>query len=366
MNTSGPEYANMSSASLNALNKSRPPASPPLQQAPPPPTAAKPMSPPPIMPHSMPPPAPHPTYSHRSYVKSPATTLSMATPTPSDDEILGQLSRDELIARVKSLEAKNRKLLFDNGAMMKDINHNLSQLQQLKHQNFQLLGDNNELRDLCCYLDDERSKARSVAREWQAFGNHMSRVMRHEVNASLCTLKTRLITFRLRCRWRNTRPSCRSWSRSSSSWYARTLSSNSCAFCSTTQSRCARTATDRPARWRQTAKTTRTTTSRTTTRRARRPPRSATTTASLSVSRSSSTFAVSKKRSVSSSGIASDAVLMTVDLSWLLIWFYPQAMSTVTSTRTRSTRTTLSTTRPVCSVRRRWPKRCACCASTTR
>lgn len=101
----------------------------------------------------------HPTMGmghNRSYVKSPATTMSMATPTPSDDEILGHLSRDELISRVKQLEMKNRKLLFDNGAMMKDINLNLSQLQQLKHQNFQLLGDNNELRDLCVYLDDER------------------------------------------------------------------------------------------------------------------------------------------------------------------------------------------------------------------
>lgn len=59
----------------------------------------------------------------------------------------------------------------------------ISQLQQLKRQKFLLVGDNNELRDLCCYLDDERAKARSVAREWQAFGTHMSRVMRQEVTA---------------------------------------------------------------------------------------------------------------------------------------------------------------------------------------
>ena len=210
--------ASHSSVAGNMSNHSRPqPASPPLQQAPPPPPpqssihhrssrssiprrASLPprraVSMPPLRPHghhmSPPPPfprQPHPGYTqtmpsqhtHRNYIRSPSNFSTMATPTPFDDELLSQLTQDELIARFKSLEAKNRKLLHYNGTIMKDINMTFSQLQQMKHHNFQLMGDNNELRDLCCYLDDERSKTRSLAREWQSFGNHMSQVMRQEI-----------------------------------------------------------------------------------------------------------------------------------------------------------------------------------------
>ena len=101
-----------------------------------------------------------------------AATASTPPATP-DNELLSQLSSEELISRIKNLEAKNRKLLYDNGSMTKDINHHLSTLQQIKHQNYQLLSDNNELRDLCCYLDDERVKSRSIAQEWQSFGTYM-------------------------------------------------------------------------------------------------------------------------------------------------------------------------------------------------
>ena len=129
----------------------------------------------------------------RTYVRSPGTYLSSsnfnnnnnnATPTPCDEEsFLNSLSREDLVARIRIIQDKNRKLIKDNGQMMKDLNHHLNQLSGMKHHNFQLMSDNNELRDLCCYLDDERSRARSLAKEWQSFGTHMSRVMRHEVSS---------------------------------------------------------------------------------------------------------------------------------------------------------------------------------------
>lgn len=128
----------------------------------------------------------------RSYVRSPGTYLSYnnnnnnnpQTPTPCDEEsFLNSLSREDLVARIKIIESKNRKLIKDNGQMMKDLNQHLNQLTSMKHHNFQLMTENNELRDLCCYLDDERSRARSLAKEWQSFGTHMSRVMRHEVSS---------------------------------------------------------------------------------------------------------------------------------------------------------------------------------------
>ena len=77
---------------------------------------------------------------------------------------------------------------------MKDLNSNLAALQQLKQQNQQLLQDNNELRDLCCYLDDERARARTIAQEWSSFGSHMSKVMRKEIGSysqKLAALETK-------------------------------------------------------------------------------------------------------------------------------------------------------------------------------
>jgi hypothetical protein len=46
-----------------------------------------------------------------------------------------------------------------------------------------LQDDNQELRDLCCFLDDDRQKGRKLAREWQRFGRYTASVMRQEVSA---------------------------------------------------------------------------------------------------------------------------------------------------------------------------------------
>lgn len=47
--------------------------------------------------------------------------------------------------------------------------------------------DNQELRDLCCFLDDDRQKGRKLAREWQRFGRYTASVMRQEVsNYQVC------------------------------------------------------------------------------------------------------------------------------------------------------------------------------------
>lgn len=124
----------------------------------------------------------HPSAADMSAMFRPIvrTPISPSPRTP-DDEVLAQLSADDLIARIKIMETKNRKLLFENGCLMKDLNFNLASIQQLKQQNQQLMQDNNELRDLCCYLDDERTRARTIAHEWSSFGSHVSKVMRKEI-----------------------------------------------------------------------------------------------------------------------------------------------------------------------------------------
>lgn len=48
---------------------------------------------------------------------------------------------------------------------------------------YTLFGFMKELRDLCCFLDDDRQKGRKLAREWQRFGRYTASVMRQEVSA---------------------------------------------------------------------------------------------------------------------------------------------------------------------------------------
>lgn len=58
-----------------------------------------------------------------------------------------------------------------------------AELRSLKEANQRLSDDNQELRDLCCFLDDDRQKGRKLAREWQRFGRYTASVMRQEVSA---------------------------------------------------------------------------------------------------------------------------------------------------------------------------------------
>ncbi|GLV33087.1 Ccdc85 [Carabus blaptoides fortunei] len=59
----------------------------------------------------------------------------------------------------------------------------MNELRVLKEANQRLADDNQELRDLCCFLDDDRQKGRKLAREWQRFGRYTASVMRQEVSA---------------------------------------------------------------------------------------------------------------------------------------------------------------------------------------
>lgn len=57
----------------------------------------------------------------------------------------------------------------------------LHEIRSLKDVNQRFQDDNQELRDLCCFLDDDRQKGRKLAREWQRFGRYTASVMRQEV-----------------------------------------------------------------------------------------------------------------------------------------------------------------------------------------
>ena len=65
--------------------------------------------------------------------------------------------------------------------LQQQLDQCLEQIAQLQEQNEKLAQDNKELRDLCCFLDDDRQKGKRLAREWQKFGRYTAKVMRQEV-----------------------------------------------------------------------------------------------------------------------------------------------------------------------------------------
>ena len=57
----------------------------------------------------------------------------------------------------------------------------LHEIHILNELNKGLKTDLNEMRDLCCYLDDDRRNCKRIAKEWQRFGRYTVTVMRDEV-----------------------------------------------------------------------------------------------------------------------------------------------------------------------------------------
>lgn len=72
----------------------------------------------------------------------------------------------------------------------------VAELRTLKEANQRLSDDNQELRDLCCFLDDDRQKGRKLAREWQRFGRYTASVMRQEVSAYQVSISGAFFSFR--------------------------------------------------------------------------------------------------------------------------------------------------------------------------
>ena len=92
---------------------------------------------------------------------------------------------DTMSKKLQECETEKLQTIKDQGNMMKEFNRrmhaHLEEIRVLKDTNQKLQADVQELRDLCCYLDDDRQKCRKLAREWQRFGRYTASVMRNEV-----------------------------------------------------------------------------------------------------------------------------------------------------------------------------------------
>ncbi|XP_076872864.1 coiled-coil domain-containing protein 85C-B isoform X2 [Brachyhypopomus gauderio] len=104
----------------------------------------------------------------------------------SDDELL-RWTKDELIKRLRKVDSEKMNLMIEHGNMMKDVNRRLQvhlhEIRNLKEINQKLQDDNQELRELCCFLDDDRQKGKKLSREWQRFGRYTASAVWKEVGA---------------------------------------------------------------------------------------------------------------------------------------------------------------------------------------
>ena len=101
------------------------------------------------------------------------------------DMDLRRFGADELIRKLRICDKERIQALHEHKNLMADLNRrmqiHLMEIRGMKEVNQRLQDDNQELRDLCCFLDDDRQKGRKLAREWQKFGRYTSSVMKSEV-----------------------------------------------------------------------------------------------------------------------------------------------------------------------------------------
>ena len=94
-------------------------------------------------------------------------------------------SDEDLRERLRQSENEKIAVIMDHNNMIRKCNEridiHLQEIQILEEHNRGLQADISEMRELCCYLDDERKKCRQVAKEWQRFGRYTVTVMRNEV-----------------------------------------------------------------------------------------------------------------------------------------------------------------------------------------
>ncbi|XP_078086593.1 coiled-coil domain-containing protein 85A [Mustelus asterias] len=109
------------------------------------------------------------------------------------DEELLKWSKEELVRRLRRSDAEKMTVMIDHSNLIKEVNRrlqvHLTEIRGLKEVNQKLQEDNQELRDLCCFLDDDRQKGKKVSREWQRLGRYTAGLMRKEVALYLQKMK---------------------------------------------------------------------------------------------------------------------------------------------------------------------------------
>lgn len=128
-----------------------------------------------------------------------AVATAMTTP----EQELRQRSHDDLVGLVRRLESDKLALMSEHSAVMREVNRRLQthlvEIRALRDANVKVEDDarsqraareqvdaeareaaeraateTRELRELCCFLDDERQRLRRLSHEWQRYGQHVT------------------------------------------------------------------------------------------------------------------------------------------------------------------------------------------------
>ncbi|KAK5982934.1 hypothetical protein GCK32_009778 [Trichostrongylus colubriformis] len=121
-----------------------------------------------------------------SSVLTPPGVVSYAVPYAKPIQYsASQLQCENMKHRCKMLDSENQRLMRLQHELVADANRrvemHVNEIRMLKEDNKKLTGANKELRDLCCFLDDDRQKTRRLAKEWQKFGRYTTHVMKQEI-----------------------------------------------------------------------------------------------------------------------------------------------------------------------------------------
>ncbi|XP_062892373.1 coiled-coil domain-containing protein 85B [Mobula hypostoma] len=102
------------------------------------------------------------------------------------EEELLSWDKERLVLRLRRAEEEKIAALVQRGRLIRQVNgqlrEHLLEVRELKAVNRRLQEENRQLSELCCFLDNDRLKAKRLAREWQQLGRHAVRVLREDVS----------------------------------------------------------------------------------------------------------------------------------------------------------------------------------------
>lgn len=128
----------------------------------------------------------HPTPPPYNQPPPPTSASSGVNDNANNQQPNTKSESEELSNHLASAKSELKRLASENNSIISDYSKKIAEqaneIRNLKELNARLSEDNQELRDLCCFLDDDRQKGRKLAREWQRFGRYTATVMRQEVS----------------------------------------------------------------------------------------------------------------------------------------------------------------------------------------